>query len=125
MRTFLTTLLILGLVATVGVFAAGMTGSTKLLGGTGDITVATPTTSASVTYTITSGSVTAASVTWTPLATGTYSVQAIIGSGSGSTTGVVIGAPDVGVSRATSVTISPSVLQASATSVTVVINQTA
>ena len=125
MRTFLTTLLIVGLMATVGVFAAGMTGSTKTLGGTGAITVDTPTSSASVTYTITSGSVTAASVTWTPLATGTYSVQAIIGSGSGTTNGVVIGAPDVGVSRATSVAISPSVPEASATSVTVVINQTA
>jgi len=115
----------LGLTATVGVFAAGMTGSSNRLGGTGAVTIETPTTSASVTYTITSGSVTAASVTWTPLATGTYSVDVIIGSGSGSTTGVVIGAPDVGVSRATSVTISPSVPQGSATSVTVVINQTA
>jgi hypothetical protein len=118
-------LLILGLISTVGIYAASMTGSSNRLGGTGSVTVSSPTSSASVTYTITSGSVTAAAVTWTPLAVGTYSVQVIIGSSSGTTTGVVIGAPDVGVSRITSVTISPSVPQGSVTSVTVVINQTA
>jgi hypothetical protein len=118
-------LLIVGLMSTVGIYAASMTGSTQRLGGTGSVTVSAPSTTASAAYTLTSGQVTSVSVTWTPTATGTYSVTATMGGSTGTTTGVVIGAPDVGVSRTTSVTISPALNADLATAITVVINQTA
>ena len=109
------------LFATVGIYAASITGSTKTLGGTGEVTVSAPTTSASVSWTLnSSGQVTAADVTWTPAASSNYDIKVIVGSSSGSTSVTNSGT----VARTDAVTISPAVGADAVSTANVLINET-
>ena len=88
MRTILMVLMIVGLMSTVGVYAAGLGGSPtiKTLGGTGSTSVSSPTGS-TVTVKWTSnasGQVTGADVTWTPSVSSNYTVIVKAGSTTGS-----------------------------------------
>ena len=88
MRTILMVLMIVGLMSTVGVYAAGLGGTPtiKTLGGTGSTSVSAPTGSAvSVKWTSnSSGQVTGADVTWTPAANSNYAIVVKAGSTTGS-----------------------------------------
>jgi hypothetical protein len=90
MRTILMVLMIVGLMSTVGVYAAGLGGSPtiKTLGGTGSTAVSAPTGSAvTVKWTSNaSGQVTGADVTWTPATNSNYTIVVKAGSTTGSNT---------------------------------------
>ena len=90
MRTIFMVLMVVGLMSTVGVYAAGLGGSPtiKTLGGTGSTAVSAPTGSAvTVVWTSSaSGQVTGADVTWTPAANSNYTVIVKAGSTTGSAT---------------------------------------
>ena len=69
--------MLVGLMSTVGVYAAGLGGSPtiKTVGGTGTVTVAAPTDSTiTLDWNFTGSQVTGVDVTWTPNATGTYDI---------------------------------------------------
>ena len=90
MRTLIMVMMIAGLMSTVGVYAATFTGGTTAnpLGGSGNETVASPSTAAvSVSWTLTGSQVTAAVVNWTPVATGNYTIQVTAGGTTGTLTG--------------------------------------
>lgn len=84
--------LLVMLASTASIYAAGIAGTAKKLGSTGDVTVAAPSATANVTtWTLSStGNVGSVVVTWTPTSSANYSVQvvlknsggAVIGSGS-------------------------------------------
>ena len=108
MRTILMVLMIVGLMSTVGVYAAGLGGSPtiKTLGGTGSTSVSSPTGS-TVTVKWTSnasGQVTGADVTWTPSVSSNYTVIVKAGSTTGSATVTTSGTTEI----TTSVTLSPT-----------------
>ena len=90
MKTILMVLMIVGLMPTVGVYAAGLGGTPtiKTLGGTGSTSVSAPTGSTvSVKWTSdSSGQVTGADVTWTPAADSNYTIVVKAGSTTGSAT---------------------------------------
>lgn len=77
MKTIFMFMMLVGLMSTVGVYAAGLGGSPtiKTVGGTGTVTVAAPTSSAiTLDWNFTDSQVTGVDVTWTPNATGTYDI---------------------------------------------------
>ena len=87
MKTLIMTLMIAGLMSTVGIYAATFSGgtTTKTLGGSGTVTVGAPTSSAiSVEWTATGNSVTGAVVSWTPAASSDYTVTLDAGGQTGS-----------------------------------------
>ena len=106
MRNILITLVMVGLMATVGIYAASITGTTKTLGGTGSVTVSAPATATTVTFnTDANGNVTGGDVTWTPAVSSNYTIKVVIGSSTGS---LVVSSSGT-VSRTDTVAISPSV----------------
>ncbi len=77
MRTIFMFMMLVGLMSTVGVYAAGLGGSPtiKTVGGTGTVSVAAPTDSTiTLDWNFTGSQVTGVDVTWTPNATGTYDI---------------------------------------------------
>jgi len=77
MRTIFTLMMMIGLMSTVGVYAAGLGGSPtiKTVGGTGTVSVAAPTDSTiTLDWNFTGSQITGVDVTWTPNATGTYDI---------------------------------------------------
>ena len=120
MRTLLVALMIAGLMSTVGVYAASITGSPKSVGGTGSVAVSAPT-SASVTvdYNLTAGQVVSLDVTWTPSAASNYDLDVELGASTGN-----LNVPSSGtVQRTDTVTISPAVDAESVTTAEVVITE--
>ena len=77
------------LVSTASIYAAGIGGTAKKLGGTGNITVAAPSTNADVTSWVldSSGNVDSVVVTWTPVASANYSIQALLKNSGGTVIG--------------------------------------
>ena len=108
MRTILMVLMIVGLMSTVGVYAAGLGGTPtiKTLGGTGSTSVSAPTGSTvTVKWTSnSSGQVTGADVTWTPSVSSNYTVIVKAGSTTGSASVTGSGTTQI----ITSVTLSPT-----------------
>ncbi len=77
MRTIFMFMMLVGLMSTVGVYAAGLGGSPtiKTVGGTGTVSVAAPTDSTiTLDWNFTGSQVTGVDVTWTPNSTGTYDI---------------------------------------------------
>ncbi len=70
--------------STVSIYAASISGTAKKLGGTGNVTVAVPSSNADLSgWTLSaSGTVSSVQVTWTPAAAGNYSIQALLKNGS-------------------------------------------
>lgn len=122
MRTLTMVLMVAALMSTVGVYAASVTGASKALGGTGDVTVSAPTASTvTVSYTTdANGDVTAADVSWTPSAITTYEVKVKIGT----TTGTLSVTTTDLLGRTDTVSISPAVPTENITISEVTINQT-
>ena len=82
MRIILTMLVIGALMSTIGIYAAGLGGAPtiKSVGGTGDETVSSPTSSAvSIDWNFTGNQVSGGSVTWTPDGSTTYDVTLTAG----------------------------------------------
>lgn len=106
MKTILMVLMIVGLMSTVGVYAAGLGGTPtiKTLGGTGSTSVSSPTGSTvTVKWTSnSSGQVTGADVTWTPAANSNYTIVVKAGSTTGSASVTSSGTTEI----TTSVTLS-------------------
>ena len=118
MRKMAIVLMMAILFATVGIYAASVTGSTKTLGGTGSVTVSAPATSAAVSWTVdASGDVTAATVAWTPASAGDYTLKVQVGASTGTFSCTVCGTS----ARTDSVTISPVLAADSVSAATVVI----
>ena len=122
MRTLLVALMIAGLMSTVGIYAASLTGTSKTIGGTGSVTVSQPAAAASVELVLTAGNVTGAEVTWTPAAAGAYTLYVDIN------TGFSTGSLSIPVSGtiervADLVALSPSIEPDAVTSVEVVISE--
>ena len=121
MRTILMVLTMLGLMSTVGVYAASFGGgqSVSTIGGTGTQTVSSPTTSSvDLSFTITAGKVSAAKVSWTPTATGNYTIAVDLNG----TTYMATGQAGVASTLVThTVAVSPSVNANAVTNATVVI----
>jgi hypothetical protein len=116
-------LLILGLMSTVGVYAASITGATRTLGGSGAVTVGSGVTgTATTSYTLTGADVTAVNVLWTPAATGTYTIQ--VTTGGIVTTGTLTGVAGVAATPMTSIVPLAATAASGVTSVSLVINQT-
>ncbi|MCH8086539.1 MAG: hypothetical protein IIC81_01670 [Chloroflexi bacterium] len=106
MRKMSIVLMMAILFATVGIYAASVTGSTKTLGGTGSVTVSAPATSAAVSWTVdASGDVTAVTVAWTPGLAGDYTLNVTVDASSGTFSCTTCGTSP----RSDSVTISPVV----------------
>mgnify|MGYP001326621163 CR=1 FL=1 len=120
MRTLMIALLVAGLMSTVGVYAASITGSAKTVGGTGSVAVSAPTgASVSVAYNITTGQVVSVDVTWTPSADSDYDLDVEIGASTGT-----LNVPTSGtVQRTDTVTISPNIDAESVTTAEVVITE--
>ena len=120
MRTLLMVMMIVGLMSTVGVYAAGIGGAPtiKTIGGSGDETVGAPASAVSLAWVMTGDTVTGVNVTWTPAAAGDYDIDV----GAGGNTGNLNIASSGTVSRTDAVTISST--EASAiTTAKVVISQ--
>ena len=118
MRKMSIVLMMAILFATVGIYAASVTGSTKTLGGTGSVTVSAPATSAAVSWTVdSSGDVTAATVAWTPASAGDYTLKVQVGASTGTFSCTTCGTS----ARTDSVTISPVLAADSVSAATVVI----
>ena len=86
MKTLVMTLMIAGLMATVGIYAATFTGgtTTKTLGGSGTVTVGSPSTVAvSVDWTVSGANVTGGVVNWTPVTSSDYTITVATGGQSG------------------------------------------
>ena len=121
MRKFSIGLVIAVLFATVGIYAASITGSTKTLGGTGDVAVSAPASAVTTAYTVdSSNQVTAVDVTWTPAANSNYTIKVKMGSSTGSASISTSGT----VQRTDAVTISPVVAADAVTTVNVSIIET-
>ena len=106
------------LFATVGIYAASVTGTTKTLGGTGSVTVSAPATSASVSWTVdSSGDVTAGIVDWTPASEGDYTLKVQVGASTGTFSCTTCGTS----ARSDSVSISPVISADSVSGATVTI----
>ena len=121
MRRVTIGLVVVVLVATVGIYAASITGSTKTLGGTGDVTVGAPSTTVSTAYTLdASNNVSAVDVTWTPGANSNYTIKVAVGASTGSASISSSGT----VQRTDAVTISPVVAADAVSTVNVVITET-
>ena len=114
-------LTMLGLMSTVGIYAASFGGgqSVATIGGTGTQTVSSPTTSTvDLSFTITSGKVSAAKVKWTPTATGNYTIAVDLNG----TTYMATGQAGVASTLVThTVAVSPTVNADAVTNATVVI----
>jgi hypothetical protein len=120
MKLIVIAVLLVVAMASVGAYAATITGTTKTLGGTGSVTVTSPTSAATVAWTINaSGLVTTANVTWTPAASLNYTIRVVVGASTGTAAIVSSGTS----SRTDPVTISPSVAADAVTAATVVISQ--
>ena len=118
MRKMSIVLMMAILFATVGIYAASVTGSTKTLGGTGSVTVSAPATSADVSWTVdATGDVTAVTVAWTPASLGDFTLKVTVGSSTGTFSCTTCGTS----ARTDSVTISPSIAADSVSAATVVI----
>ena len=89
MRTLIMVLMIVGLMSTVGVYAASITGTTGTVGGTGSITISAPASSVDVDWTYSGNNVTGGTVNWTSLNVATHTVKVTVGASSGSGTEVV------------------------------------
>ncbi len=81
MRTIFMSMLVAALMATVGVYAASITGSTKTLGGTGSVTVTAPATTAAAKFNVSGGNVATVDVTWTPASNDNYTISVDINAG--------------------------------------------
>ena len=81
MRTIFMAMLVAALMATVGVYAASITGSTKTLGGTGSVTVTAPSTTAAAKFNVSGGNVATVDVTWTPAASSNYTISVDLNAG--------------------------------------------
>ena len=91
MRTLIMVLMIVGLMSTVGVYAASVTGTTATVGGTGDMTISSPTSSVDVDWTFdASNDVSGGIVNWTTGAAGSHTVKVTVGSSSASNTYTVL-----------------------------------
>ena len=91
MRALFMLLLIVGLMSSVGVYAATFGGGStvKTVGGTGTQTVSAPTSgSVDASWTLTGDDVSAVVVKWTPTATGTYTVSVDINGSNHTATGL-------------------------------------
>ena len=118
MRKMSIVLMMAILFATVGIYAASVSGSTKTLGGTGSVTVGAPAVSAAVSWTVDgNGDVTAAIVDWTPAALGDYTLNVTVGASSGTFSCTTCGSGG----RSDSVSISPVVAADAVSGATVVI----
>ena len=109
MKTILMVFMIVGLMSTVGVYAATFPGgqTVKTLGGTSSQTVDAPTTdSVDTSWTLDDGDVSAANVSWTPTATGTYDIHVTIEATTYSSLGV---AGTAATAQTDAVTVSPAV----------------
>lgn len=116
MRKMSIVLMMAILFATVGIYAASVTGSTKTIGGTGSVTVSAPATSASISWTVDSGGdITAAVVAWTPGLAGDYTLNVTVDASSGTFSCTVCGTSP----RSDSVTISPVVAAITVTAASV------
>lgn len=120
MKLLIVLFLVVASLVTLEAFAANMTGTTRRIGGTGNVAVDAPTLSATVAWTTNaSGQVTGADVTWTPSSNADYTIRVVVGSSTGTASVVSSGV----VSRTDSVTISPAVEADSVTQAKVVIFQ--
>ena len=118
MRKMSIVLMMAILFATVGIYAASVTGTTKTLGGTGSVTVSAPASAAAISWTVdSSGDVTAAVVDWTPASEGDYTLNVTVGAGSGTFSCTTCGTTP----RSDSVSISPVVAADAVSGATVVI----
>ena len=121
MRTILMIAAMLGLMSTVGVYAASFGGGSSVatIGGTGSQSISAPTAaSVDLTFTLTDGEVSAAVVDWTPSATGDYTLSVDIDGTSYTATG------QAGVSATPvthTITVSPAVASDSVSAATVTI----
>ena len=91
MRTIFMLMMLVGLMSTVGVYAAGLGGAPtiKTVGGTGTITIGAPTDSAiTLDWNFTNDQVTSVDVSWTPNATSNYDLTVSAGGTVKSLTGV-------------------------------------
>ena len=82
MKTLFMLVMIVGLMSTVGVYAAGLGGAPtiKTVGGTGNVPVAAPTDSPiTLDWNFTGNQVTGVDVTWTPNATADYDITVSAG----------------------------------------------
>ena len=123
MKTIFMALLVAALMATVGVYAAGVTGTSKTLGGTGSVTVSSPASAATAKFiTDSNGDVTSVDVTWTPAANLNYSLKVNLNAG-GSTGTLAITASGT-ISRTDNVAVSPALAASAITSVNVFISET-
>ena len=100
MRTIFMLMMLVGLMSTVGVYAAGLGGSPtiKTVGGTGTITIGAPTDSAiTLDWNFTNDQVTSVDVSWTPNATSNYDLTVSAGGAVQTLTAVagVSGTPQV------------------------------
>ncbi len=111
--------------STVSIYAAGITGSAKRLGGTGDTTVSAPSNDAAVSaWTLTNGLASAATVSWTPTATSNYTVNLVVKSSTGTiATGSTSVSGTSGSGRNDSITLSGAVSPQSIDSTNVVISE--
>ena len=120
MRNILIVLVMMGLMTTVGIYAASITGTTKTLGGTGSVTVTAPATAATVKLnTDANGNVTGGDVTWTPAANSAYTIKLVVGSSNGS----LVVASSGTVSRTDTVAISPNVAPDAVTAAEAIISE--
>ncbi|MBI2936079.1 MAG: hypothetical protein HYY31_04650 [Chloroflexi bacterium] len=120
MRTLLLMLLAAAMMATVGIYAASITGSTKTLGGTGSVAVSAPASTTSVSWTTnSSGQVTGGTVTWTPSANANYTVRLSAGGQTGTASITSSGTTQ----RNDAVTLGSAVEADAVSSATVVISQ--
>ena len=118
MRKMSIVLMMAILFATVGIYAASVTGTTKTLGGTGSVTFSAPATSAAVSWTVDStGNVTAATVAWTPASLGDYTLKVTVGSSTGTFSCTTCGSS----ARTDSVSISPTLAADSVSAASVII----
>jgi hypothetical protein len=115
-------MLVVALMATVGVYAASVTGTSKTLGGTGSVTVSAPASAATAKYnTDSSGNVTSVDVTWTPGANSNYLIKVDVNSGASTGSLSVTGSGTL--QRTDTVTVT-SIAASSVTSVNVFISET-
>lgn len=121
MRNLIMVLMVAGLMSTVGVYAASVTGSPKALGGTGSVTVSAPTSSTVTSTFITdsSGDVTSVKVGWTPSSTNAVDIRVIVGS----STGTLSVTPADTTAREDTISISPVVAADLVTTAEVIINE--
>ena len=120
MRYLIYGVLLAIVMATVGIYAASISGTNKTLGGTGSVAVTAPASSATVAWTTnSSNNVSSVDVTWTPAANANYTVKVVVGSSYGTATVTGSGTDP----RTDSVTLSAPVGADAVTAATVVISQ--